>query len=52
MEQGERRGRELQEETGQFWIRARSKYNLDLDHVNYTLDNDGEHIIPITMKLV
>lgn len=51
-QQGEKRLAELQGQTNDFWTMAKNKYNLPLETVNYTLDNDGEHIIPISMKLI
>lgn len=50
--QGEQRLSSLRNETADVWDKLRKKYDLDLEHVNYTLDNDGEHIIPISQRFV
>lgn len=51
-QQGEQRISKLKAETADLWDNLRVKHNLDLEHVNYTLDNDGENIVPVTMRLV
>lgn len=48
--QGEQRVATLQAETREFWKDAAENYGLDIDHVNYTLSNDGKAIIPMAMR--
>ena len=48
--QGEQRVATLQAETREFWKKAAETYGLDIDHVNYTLSNDGKAIIPMGMR--
>lgn len=49
--QGESRIAELQHEGRQIWEGIQKQHGIDLDTVNYNLDNDGEHLVPTGMKL-
>lgn len=49
-EQGEQRLFQLQQDTAKFWEGAAKKYNLDVDHVNYTLGPDAKSAVPIAMR--
>ncbi len=51
MQQGEARLAELQAEGRSVWEGIRVAHDLDLDNVNYNLDEDGETLIPVGMKL-
>lgn len=48
--QGEQRVATLQAETREFWKGAAETYGLDIEHVNYTLSNDGKAIVPMGMR--
>jgi hypothetical protein len=49
--QGEARIAELQSEGRQIWEGIRDHHKIDLDTVNYVLDNDGKTLTPTGMKL-
>jgi len=49
--QGESRIAELQSEGRKVWEDIQKQHSIDLNTVNYDLDNDGEHLIPTGMKL-
>lgn len=49
--QGETRIAELQTEGRGIWEGIQKQHDIDLDNVNYVLDNDGEHLVPTGMKL-
>lgn len=51
MQQGEARLAELQSEGRSIWEGIRIAHDLDLDSVNYNLDEDGETLVPVGMKL-
>lgn len=50
-QQGESRIAELVEEGRAIWNAIASRYNLDVERVQYNLDKDGVTIIPVGMKL-
>ena len=49
--QGEARIAELQAEGRDIWSTIAATHSLDLQSVNYSLDDDGETLIPTGMKL-
>jgi uncharacterized protein HemX len=56
--QGEQRLTELQQDaqklhtdTQKLWLLLKAKYQLDLDHINYDLSEDGKSIVPTAVKL-
>jgi hypothetical protein len=49
--QGEERIAELTAEGRQVWQDVAARYKIDLDRVQWNLDNDGETIVPVGMRL-
>lgn len=51
VQQGEARVAELQAEGRGIWEGIQKQHEIDLETVNYTLSDDGEHLVPVGMKL-
>lgn len=50
-QQGEQRIAQLQESGREMWMRIAKKYGIDLNRVDYAMNDDGDALVPMRMKL-